>query len=53
MAVLQLIGTDNASMPSSMALIRPRISPLSQLPVSSATKGRSPSPSVENMASNS
>lgn len=51
--LLQLTGIATASASNASEHNRPSISPLSHSPASSAIRGRSPSPSVENMASKS
>ena len=50
-AVLTLIGAATASAPSARAARMPSASPRSTRPVSSASSGRSPSPSVDSSAS--
>jgi hypothetical protein len=50
-AELQLTGTASASIFNASAHNKPRISPRNQLPFSSDTNGRSPSPSVKKTAS--
>ncbi|MHC2453937.1 hypothetical protein ACVMIX_000578 [Rhizobium leguminosarum] len=52
MPELEVTGVTTVPAPRKLAATRPSRSPRSGVPVSSATSGRSPSPSVETIASN-